>query len=56
MHKDDLFIDPNDQLSTQEMYKATVHSAAIAAACVCEKEHTSARASSPGNLVWDSTP
>lgn len=51
LHKDDLFVDPNDQLSTQQGHNAAVHGAAIAAACVCEKEHTAMTESSPGNLV-----
>ncbi|KAL3647845.1 hypothetical protein CASFOL_008813 [Castilleja foliolosa] len=53
MHKDDLFVDPNDQLSTQQVYNAAVHGAAIAAACVCEKEHKEMRENASGNLsVW----
>ncbi|KAH6793908.1 methylcrotonyl-CoA carboxylase alpha chain [Perilla frutescens var. hirtella] len=57
MHKGDLFVDPDDQLSTQEVHNAAVHSAAIAAACVCEKEHTSIRASSSGSLsLWYGNP
>ncbi|KAK4407164.1 Methylcrotonoyl-CoA carboxylase subunit alpha, mitochondrial [Sesamum angolense] len=36
LHKDNLFIDPNDQLSKQQVYNAAIHGAAIAAACVCK--------------------
>ncbi|KAK6164645.1 hypothetical protein DH2020_001509 [Rehmannia glutinosa] len=57
MHKDDLFIDPSDQLSTQQVYNAAVHGAAIAAACVCQKENKSMRENSPGSLsVWYGNP
>ncbi|PIN19482.1 3-Methylcrotonyl-CoA carboxylase [Handroanthus impetiginosus] len=57
LHKDDLFIDPNDQLSTQQGYNAAVRGAAIAAACVCEKEHTATRESAPGSLsIWYANP
>lgn len=47
LHKDDLFINPDDQLSNQQAYNA----ASIAVACVCERENNTTRESSPGNLV-----
>lgn len=50
LHKDDLFANPNDQLSTQLVYDAAVHGAALVAACLCEKEHAVMRGSSAGNL------
>ncbi|KAL7112938.1 hypothetical protein ACP275_04G033000 [Erythranthe tilingii] len=57
MHKDDLFVDPNNQLSSQVVYNAAVHSAAFAAACVCEKEHAVVKESSAGiPSVWYANP
>lgn len=51
LHKDDLFIDSNNSLSTQKACNAAVHSAAIAAICVCEKEHAAVKERSPGNVL-----
>ncbi|KAL0419868.1 UNVERIFIED_CONTAM: Methylcrotonoyl-CoA carboxylase subunit alpha, mitochondrial [Sesamum radiatum] len=57
LHKDDLFIDPNDQLSKQQVYNAAIHGAAIAAACVCEKEHAITKEGTPGKLsLWYANP
>ncbi|XP_075507546.1 methylcrotonoyl-CoA carboxylase subunit alpha, mitochondrial [Primulina tabacum] len=57
LHKDDLFIDSNNLLSTQKARNAAVHSAAIAAVCVCEKEHAAVKERAPGNLsVWYANP
>ncbi|KAK4482290.1 hypothetical protein RD792_009442, partial [Penstemon davidsonii] len=57
LHKDDLFVDPNDSLSTQQAYNAAMHGAAIAAACACEKKHAAMRESAPGTLsVWYANP
>ncbi|KAL0435703.1 UNVERIFIED_CONTAM: Methylcrotonoyl-CoA carboxylase subunit alpha, mitochondrial [Sesamum radiatum] len=57
LHKDDLFIDPNDQLSKQQVYNAAIRGAAIAAACVCEKEHAATKKGTPGNLsLWYANP
>ncbi|KAL0459502.1 UNVERIFIED_CONTAM: Methylcrotonoyl-CoA carboxylase subunit alpha, mitochondrial [Sesamum latifolium] len=57
LHKDDLFIDPNDQLSKQQVYNAAIRGAAIAAACVCEKEHAATKEGTPGNLsLWYANP
>ncbi|GER29746.1 acetyl-CoA carboxylase [Striga asiatica] len=48
-HKDDLFIDPNDELSNRLAYTGALRGAAIAAACVCEKEHRAMRENAPGS-------
>ncbi|XP_042047039.1 methylcrotonoyl-CoA carboxylase subunit alpha, mitochondrial [Salvia splendens] len=57
LHKDDLFVDPDDELSTKLVYNSAARSAAIAAACLCEKEHASASESSPGSLsIWYANP
>ncbi|XP_051142279.1 methylcrotonoyl-CoA carboxylase subunit alpha, mitochondrial isoform X2 [Andrographis paniculata] len=57
MHKDDLFIDLNDELSTQQVYQPAVHSAAIATACILEKEQAEMGKSAPGSLsVWYANP
>ncbi|KAL6564386.1 hypothetical protein OROMI_015836 [Orobanche minor] len=57
LHRDDLFIDPNNQLSTQQEYNAAIDGAAIAAACVCEKENKAVRENVYGNLfVWYANP
>ncbi|KAL8530543.1 hypothetical protein ACS0TY_007543 [Phlomoides rotata] len=53
LHKDDLFINPDDQLSTQQAYNA----ASIAIACIFERESKVRRESSPGTAsVWYSNP
>ncbi|KAG8389314.1 hypothetical protein BUALT_Bualt02G0216500 [Buddleja alternifolia] len=57
LHKDDLFIDQNDSLSTEQAYNAAIHGASIAAACLCEREHATMREGFPGNLsVWYADP
>ncbi|KZV25454.1 methylcrotonoyl-CoA carboxylase subunit alpha, mitochondrial-like [Dorcoceras hygrometricum] len=57
LHKDDLFIDSNNLLLTQKARNTAVHSAAIAAVCVCEKEYAAAKDRAPGNLsLWYSNP
>ncbi|KAL6505152.1 hypothetical protein OROGR_024969 [Orobanche gracilis] len=57
LHRDDLFIDPNNQLSTQQVYNAAIDGAVIAAACVCEKENKAVTENASGNLsVWYANP
>lgn len=51
--KDDLFVTPNDSVSAEKTYDAAKHSAALLAACICEKEHTLLKKNPPGGLsVW----
>ncbi|KAI3526713.1 hypothetical protein L1887_05975 [Cichorium endivia] len=51
--KDDLFVTPNDSISAETAYDAAKHSAALLAACICEKEHTLLKKNPPGGLsVW----
>ncbi|KAL0389473.1 UNVERIFIED_CONTAM: Methylcrotonoyl-CoA carboxylase subunit alpha, mitochondrial [Sesamum calycinum] len=45
------------QLSKQQVYNAAIHGAAIAAACVCEKEHAITKEGTPGKLsLWYANP
>ncbi|KAI3787770.1 hypothetical protein L2E82_00183 [Cichorium intybus] len=51
--KDDLFVTPNDSVSAEKTYDAAKHSAALLAACICEKEYTLLKKNPPGGLsVW----
>ncbi|KAI3668135.1 hypothetical protein L6452_43212 [Arctium lappa] len=55
--KDDLFVTPNDSVSEKAAYDAAKYSAALVAACICEKEHTLLKNSPPGGLpVWYTHP
>ncbi|KAI7742177.1 hypothetical protein M8C21_030670, partial [Ambrosia artemisiifolia] len=51
--KDDLLVSPKDSASAAAAYDAAKHSAALAAACICEKERTLLKKSPPvkRNLV-----
>lgn len=49
LHKDSLFINPNDALLTEAAYDVAKHGAAIAAACLCEMEHVATKEHAPGN-------
>ncbi|XP_071689478.1 methylcrotonoyl-CoA carboxylase subunit alpha, mitochondrial [Rutidosis leptorrhynchoides] len=51
--KNDLFVTPNDLVSAKSAFDAAKNSAALVAACICEKEHTLLKKSPPGGLsVW----
>ncbi|KAJ0946333.1 putative methylcrotonoyl-CoA carboxylase [Helianthus annuus] len=51
--KDDLLATPNDSASAEAAYDTAKHSAALVAACICEKERTLLKKSPPGGLpVW----
>ncbi|KAK2987156.1 hypothetical protein RJ640_019716 [Escallonia rubra] len=55
--KDELFIDPSNSVSVQKAYDDAKHSAALVAACICEKEHAFLRKNPPGGLsIWYSSP
>ncbi|XP_023750744.1 methylcrotonoyl-CoA carboxylase subunit alpha, mitochondrial [Lactuca sativa] len=55
--KDDLFVNPNDSVSAESAYDSAKHSAALVAACICEKEHTLLKKNPPGGLsVWYTHP
>ncbi|CAA3025049.1 methylcrotonoyl- carboxylase subunit alpha, mitochondrial isoform X1 [Olea europaea subsp. europaea] len=57
LHKDSLFINPNDALLTEAAYDVAKHGAAIAAACLCEMEHVATKEHAPGNLsMWYAKP
>ncbi|KDP21417.1 hypothetical protein JCGZ_21888 [Jatropha curcas] len=59
-HKDDLFTDPNNSLLAKEAYNSARFSAALLAACLCEKEHSALKESPPGgnslHSIWYSHP
>ncbi|XP_024025268.1 methylcrotonoyl-CoA carboxylase subunit alpha, mitochondrial [Morus notabilis] len=58
--KDDLFIDPDNLVLEKEAYDAARFSAALAAACVIEKEHSARKENIPGGnglfSIWYSSP
>nr|XP_043609358.1 methylcrotonoyl-CoA carboxylase subunit alpha, mitochondrial isoform X2 [Erigeron canadensis] len=55
--KDDLFVTPNDSVSAEAAYDAATYSAALVAACICEKEHSLLKKSPPGGLsLWYTHP
>ncbi|XP_076960015.1 methylcrotonoyl-CoA carboxylase subunit alpha, mitochondrial-like [Bidens hawaiensis] len=55
--KDDLFVKPKDSASAEAAYDAAKHSAALVAACICEKERSLLKKSPPGGLsVWYTHP
>ncbi|KAJ0791167.1 putative methylcrotonoyl-CoA carboxylase [Helianthus annuus] len=56
-YKDDLLATPKDSASAEAAYDAAKHSAALVAACICEKERTLLKKSPPGGLpVWYTHP
>ncbi|XP_050238553.1 methylcrotonoyl-CoA carboxylase subunit alpha, mitochondrial isoform X2 [Mercurialis annua] len=58
-HKDDLFIDPNDEVVAKEAYSNARYSASLLAACLCE-EQRALKERSPGGSslhpIWYSHP
>lgn len=48
--KDDLFVDPDNLGLEKESYDAARFSAALAAACVIEKEHSARKENIPGRF------
>ncbi|GAV78385.1 CPSase_L_chain domain-containing protein/Biotin_lipoyl domain-containing protein/Biotin_carb_C domain-containing protein/CPSase_L_D2 domain-containing protein [Cephalotus follicularis] len=59
-HKDDLFVDPNNLGLAKEAYSGARFSAALLAACVCEKEQSALKESPPGDnsvlSIWYAHP
>ncbi|XWS31534.1 hypothetical protein CRYUN_Cryun23aG0084800 [Craigia yunnanensis] len=48
-HKDDLFVDPNNEVISEDAYDAARLSANLVVACLCEKERSALKENHPGD-------
>ena len=52
-HKDDLFVDPNNEIISEDAYDAARFSANLVVACLCEKECSTLKENHSGKLMLE---